>query len=99
MNERLMTISESDSEFYESFDLLKYEGRKSKKTRLYHLYVHIRNICRYSRNCIKTITRIDGRNWRQAMEYEMQSFKQNDSWKLVNLPGNRRIVDVSGSMK
>ena len=33
-------------------------------------------------------------NWVEAMDEEMDSFENNDTWDLVNLPNNKKLIGV-----
>lgn len=41
----------------------------------------------------EALSRHDGEKWKQAMQEEMESFKENDTWSLVDPPEQGTIVD------
>lgn len=42
----------------------------------------------------EALSSIDSDNWKSAMNRELQSLIKNKTWKLVNRPQNKRVIDV-----
>ena len=40
---------------------------------------------------------VDNAKWKMAMKEEMDSLKKNKTWELVELPIDRKLLDVRGS--
>ena len=40
---------------------------------------------------------VDNAKWKMEMKEEMDSMDKNKTWELVELPKERRLLDVSGS--
>lgn len=37
---------------------------------------------------------LDSRNWKEAMNNEIKSLEENNTWKIVDKPEDKRIIDV-----
>lgn len=47
----------------------------------------------------EALSRADGHKWKQAMMEEVQSFNENETWELVDLPTDKTIVECKWVFK
>lgn len=74
-------------------DRPKREIKLPKRFDDHIVYVNYTNVL--SPECYEeAVNCLDSRNWIEAMNNEIKSLEANDTWKIVNKPDDKRIIDV-----
>lgn len=100
---------EEDKEARETQDNIepqrRYPLRERRPPRLFPSEEYIYSCIAEKHNVQDPMTRSealnshDSSNWKRAMEEEIKSLQDNDTWTLVDLPANKNIVDCKWVFK
>ncbi len=100
LNSDLDETNESDTEFvlpYVEPDIVRRSERPRKPTNFkdYVTYI-IEDNTPMDNDPItmsEALSRPDGQKWKEAMVEEIESLKENEAWKLMDLPDGENVVD------